>query len=128
PVVIVILLTFVAADHQPANALVGQQCLVHGKIGQIGLDGNAFLRGERLARLQCVERRGGVARIIGEGVGRQTRWQMVTHSTTLLSTPGVAPAVEAVNRGSLPRVACSNRVANGAWRPRAARRPDRMVT
>ncbi len=57
PVVVVVLLALVAADDEPANALVRQEGLVHGQIGQIRFDGYAFLRIQRLSRLDRIERR-----------------------------------------------------------------------
>ena len=52
-----VLLALVAADDQPANALVRQEGLVHGQIGQVRFDGYAFLRIQRLSGLDRVERR-----------------------------------------------------------------------
>ena len=93
PVVIVVLLAFVAAHHQTANSLVRQQCLVDRQIGEIGFDGDALLRVQRLARLERVERRRRIARVIGERVGRQTWRQVVTHGSTVRSPAGIAPAL-----------------------------------
>jgi hypothetical protein len=38
-------------------------------------------------------RRRRVTRIVGEGSGRQTRWEVVAHAYTVRSPPGIAPAV-----------------------------------
>ena len=95
PVVVVVLLAFVAAHHQAANSLVRQQCFVDGQIGEIGLDRGALLRIQRLARLDRVQRRRRVARVVGERVGRQTRREVVAHGSTLRSRAGIAPAVTA---------------------------------
>ena len=79
PVVVVVLLAFVAGHHQAANSFVRQQCLVNRQVGEIGLDRGPLLRVQRLAGLDFVERRRRVTRVIGERVRRQTRWQVVTH-------------------------------------------------
>jgi hypothetical protein len=89
----VVLLAFVAADHQTANSLVRQQRLVHRQVGEIGFDRGPLLRIQRLARLERIKRRRGIARVIGERIGRQTRWQVITHASTLRSGTGIAPAV-----------------------------------
>jgi hypothetical protein len=89
----VILLAFVAAHHETANSLVRQQRLVYREVGEIGLDRSSFLRVQRLAGLECIERRRRVARVIGERIGRQTRWQVISHESTLRSSTGIAPAV-----------------------------------
>ena len=93
PIVVVVLLAFVAAHHQTANSLVRQQRFVHRQVGEIGLDSGPLLRVQRLARLDCIKRRRGVARVIGERIGRQTWWQVITHDSTLRSSTGIAPAV-----------------------------------
>ena len=85
PVVIVVLLAFVAAHHQSANSLVRQQRLVDRQIGQVGLDRDALLRIQRLARLDGIQRRRRVARVVGERIGRQTWWEVVSHDSTLRS-------------------------------------------
>ena len=85
PVVVMVLLAFVAAHDQAANSLVRQQCLVNREIGQIGLDRGPLLRVQRLPGLQGVERSRGVARVVGERIGRQTRREVVAHDSTLRS-------------------------------------------
>ncbi|BBZ45710.1 hypothetical protein MPRM_29910 [Mycobacterium parmense] len=74
-----VLLAFVAAHHESADAAVGQQGLVHGQIGQVGLDRHALLLIERLARLYGVQRRRRVTGVVCERVGRQTRREVVAH-------------------------------------------------
>ncbi len=74
PVVVVVLLTFVAAHHQATNTFVCQQGLVDRKVGEVGLDRGALLRIQRLARFEGVKRRRRVAWVVGERIGWQTRW------------------------------------------------------
>ena len=93
PVVIVVLLALVAADHEAANSLVRQQCFVDGEVCQIGFDSGAFLRVQRLPRLQGIERRRRIARVVGERVRRQSWWQVVSHAPRLRNRPGIPPAV-----------------------------------
>src|SRR5882757_7583769 len=93
PIVVVVLLAFVAAHHQAADSLVSQQRLVYRKVCEIGLDRGPLLWVQRLARLEGIKSRRGVARVIGERIGRQTRWQVITHGSTLRSPTGIAPAV-----------------------------------
>jgi len=81
PVVVVILLAFVAGDHQAADPSVREQCLVDGQIGKIGLHRHPLLRVQRLRGLDVVEQRRGIARIVGERIGRQARWQVVSHGS-----------------------------------------------
>jgi hypothetical protein len=88
-----VLLAFVTAHLETANSLVRQQRFVHRQIGEIGFDRGPLLRVQRLARLECIKRRRRVARVIGERIGRQTRWQVISHESTLRSRPGIAPAV-----------------------------------
>jgi hypothetical protein len=96
-----VLLAFVAADHQAANALVGQQSLIDREIGQVGLDSDALLRVQWLAGLDRVERSGRITWVVGERVRRQTRRQVITHGSTLRSGAGIAPAVHTVVVGVL---------------------------
>jgi hypothetical protein len=99
PVVIVVLLAFITADHKSANSLVRQQRFVYRQIGQVGLHRGALLRVKWLPGFEGVERSRGVARVIGERIRRQTRWQVVTHGSTLRSGTGIAPAVAKVSPG-----------------------------
>jgi len=92
--VVVVLLAFVAAHHQAANSLVRQQSFIDSQVGEVGLHRGPLLRIQRLARFQGVKCRGWVARVIGERIGRQTRWQVITHDSTLRSATGIAPAVD----------------------------------
>jgi hypothetical protein len=89
----VVLLALVAAHHEAANSLVRQERLVHREVGEISLDRGSLLGIQWLARLERIKRRRGVARVIGERIGRQTRWQVITHDSTLRSPTGIAPAV-----------------------------------
>jgi IMP dehydrogenase len=93
PIVVVILLAFVAADDETANSFVGQQGLVDGQVRKIRLDGGPLLRIEWLTRFQGVERRRRIAGIVGERVRRQSWWQVVSHAPRLRSLPGIAPAL-----------------------------------
>ncbi|MDT5125040.1 MAG: hypothetical protein QOH54_684, partial [Mycobacterium sp.] len=77
--------------------------------------GDAFLRIQRLARFDGVERCGRVAGVVGERVGRQTRRQVVAHASTLRSTAVIAPAVHAATPSSERRV-----------RPATVGSPDKM--
>lgn len=70
PIVVVVLLTFVAADDETANSLVRQQRFVHREIGEVGFDRRPLVRIQRLARLDGVERRRRIVRIVGERVRR----------------------------------------------------------
>ena len=83
PVVIVVGVAFVAAHHKAADAAMGQQCLVHRQVGQIGFDRGALLGIQRLAGLQRVQSRRRVTRVVGEWIGRQAWWQVVAHVFTL---------------------------------------------
>src|ERR1700730_347052 len=91
---VVVLLAFVAAHHQTANSLVRQQRLVHCQVCEISLDRGPLLQVQRLPWLDGVEGRRGVARVIGERIRRQTRWEVITHVSTLRSGAGIAPAVD----------------------------------
>ena len=88
----VILLTLVAAHHQSANALVRQQRLVYGQIGEVGLDGHSLLLIQGLAWLNSFQRRRRIAGVVGEGIGRQTRWEVVAHASSLRSPAAITPA------------------------------------
>ncbi|BBZ79765.1 hypothetical protein MANY_51020 [Mycolicibacterium anyangense] len=88
---VVVLLAFVAADHQSADALVGEQGLIHRQVGQISFHRSTFLGVQGLAGLQCIERRRGIARVVGERIWRQAWWKVVAHASTLVSTAGIAP-------------------------------------
>lgn len=56
PVVVVILLAFITANHEAADSLVGQQCLIDREVGEILFDRDPLLRVERLTRLDRIER------------------------------------------------------------------------
>jgi hypothetical protein len=73
------LLTFVAAHHKSANALVRQQCFIDRQIGEVGLDRHPLLLIQGLAWLDGVQRRRRITGVVGERVGRQTRWEVVAH-------------------------------------------------
>lgn len=83
PVVVVVLVALIAADHQTAEPPVGEQCFVDREIGQIGLHRGAFLRVQWLAGFQSVQRRRRVTGVVGERVGRQARRQVVAHVSTV---------------------------------------------
>ena len=80
-------------SHQAANSLVRQQCFIYREVGQIRLDSGALLGIEWLPRLDRVEGRRRVAGIVGERIWRQTRWQVISHDSTLRSAAHIAPAV-----------------------------------
>ena len=46
----------------------------------------------RLPRLECVQSRRRVSGVVSEGVGRQTRWEVVAHASTVRSRAGIALA------------------------------------
>lgn len=70
PVVVVILLAVLAADHESANTAVSEECLVHREIGEVFLDGEPLLGVQRLAGLDCIEGGRGVGGVTGEGIRR----------------------------------------------------------
>jgi hypothetical protein len=72
---------------------VSQQRLVDRQVGQIRLHRGPLLGIQRLARLDGVERRRRVTRVVSEGIGRQTRWEVVAHTPTVRSPAGIALAV-----------------------------------
>ena len=92
PVVIVVLLTLVAAHHESANSLVRQQGLVNRQVGQVGLDRHSLLLIQGLSRLDGVQRRRRVAGVVGERVGRQTRREVVAHASSLRKRAVITPA------------------------------------
>jgi len=94
PVVIVVLLALVAADHQAANTLGRQQSLVNSQVGKVGFDRHPLLRIQRLAGLDSIQRRRWVTGVVGKWVGRQTRWEVVAHASRLRSLASLALAVE----------------------------------
>src|SRR6516225_11409343 len=89
PVVIVVLLALVAAHHQSTNPFVRQQGFV---IGEIGVDRHALLLIQGLAWLDGIQRRRRVAGVVGEWVGRQTRWEVVAHAPSLRRRAVITPA------------------------------------
>jgi len=91
PVVIMVLLTLVAAHHQTANPAMGQQRLVDREVCEVGLDRRALLRIQRLTGLQSVEGSRRITRIVGERIWRQAWWEVVAHASTLASAAGIAP-------------------------------------
>lgn len=87
PVVVMVLVAVIAAHHQAADALACQQRLVDGEVSEVGFDGGAFLRVQRLARLQSVQRRRRITRIVGERIRRQAWWQVVAHASHITRAP-----------------------------------------
>lgn len=94
PVVIVVLLALVAAHNEAANPLVRQQRLVDRKIGQVSLDRQPLLLIQRLARFNVFQRCRRVTGVVGEGVGRQTRREVVAHPSTVRKRAVIMPEIE----------------------------------
>jgi hypothetical protein len=59
---------------------VRQQSFVDGQIGQVGLDCHPLLLIQWLTWLDGVQRRRRVAGVVGKGIGRQTRREVVAHA------------------------------------------------
>ncbi|GAB4604925.1 hypothetical protein MAHJHV58_47240 [Mycobacterium avium subsp. hominissuis] len=115
---VVILLALVAAHHESANTLVRQQRLVHGQIGEVGLDGHPLLLIQRLSRLDGIQRRRRITGVVGERIGRQTRWEVVAHASSLRSPAGITPAGSNPPFGSrLARAARPSKRTAGAAEP-----------
>ena len=76
PVVIVVLLTFVATHHKSANSPVRQQSFINSQIGQVGLDCDPLLLIQRLTWLDGVQRRRRVTGSSANGSGGKPggRW------------------------------------------------------
>ena len=83
PVVIVVLLTFVATHHKSANSPVRQQSFINSQIGQVGLDCDPLLLIQRLTWLDGVQRRRRVTGVVGKRIGRQTRRKVVAHVSSV---------------------------------------------
>jgi hypothetical protein len=68
-----------------------EQRFVDGQIGQIGFHRGAFLRIQRLSRLERIQRGRRVGGVVGERIWWQAWWKVVAHDTTLRSAAGIAP-------------------------------------
>ncbi|CPU31903.1 Uncharacterised protein [Mycobacteroides abscessus] len=89
---VVILLAFITANHEAADSLVGQQCLIDREVGEILFDRDPLLRVERLTRLDSIERGRWIVGVIGERVRWQSRRKVVAHTLRVRSSPVHAPA------------------------------------
>ena len=79
PVVVVVGVALVAADHEATDAALGQECLVYREVGQVGFDGGALLGIKGLTGLKRIEGGRRIARVVGKRVRRQAWWQVVAH-------------------------------------------------